>query len=202
MKQKTIPMDWFFAMGGELREGDEIQQEGLCWRAVTDKETISINKHHISDTLRKILSCADFDDYYEQCQEWLNYGAECAFKNGRWEIEHDGEVCTESKCKQPKDAINPSHYTSRSVECIYFKRWLPSSLADAFKYYWRNGMKDASEQELAKADWYVMDYIHNPTSVIGFDQHLNLSGELKAIKNEFDERTYTQLQIILRLAKG
>jgi hypothetical protein len=56
-----------------------------------------------------------------------------------------------------KDHINPGHYREHpsGVECIQITEHMNFNLGNAMKYIWRAGMKDATEQELQKAKWYL-----------------------------------------------
>lgn len=63
------------------------------------------------------------------------------------------------------DPVNhPAHYTGGpslgELECIEIRRWLPSDLADAFKYVWRAGKKcpDKFAEDLRKAYFYLEDW--------------------------------------------
>jgi len=66
---------------------------------------------------------------------------------------------------------HPKHYNEHpsGLECIQFKRHLPSSLSDAFKYVWRYSLKGGTE-DLHKAIWYIEDdrdnRIHRPPNAI------------------------------------
>jgi len=63
------------------------------------------------------------------------------------------------------DMVNhPSHYTNGpslgELECIEVRHWLPSDLADAFKYVWRAGKKCPEKfvEDLQKAYFYLDDW--------------------------------------------
>lgn len=68
------------------------------------------------------------------------------------------------------DEVNhPSHYTEHpsGVECITITRHMNFNLGNAIKYIWRAGLKGATEQDLAKAIWYLNDELKRiscPTS--------------------------------------
>lgn len=61
------------------------------------------------------------------------------------------------------DAVNhPSHYTQGGIECIDAlesalgpEAFINYCRANAIKYLWRMGRKDATEQEMRKAIWYI-----------------------------------------------
>ena len=68
------------------------------------------------------------------------------------------------------DPVNrPSHYTSdpSGVECIQITRHRNFNIGNAFKYLWRNGLKDDAElsarqkqiQDLKKSVYYIEDEI-------------------------------------------
>ncbi len=62
------------------------------------------------------------------------------------------------------DLINrPPHYTEHpsKIECIEITRHLSFNRGNAIKYLWRCGKKDAANQELKKAIWYLNDEINN-----------------------------------------
>jgi hypothetical protein len=56
---------------------------------------------------------------------------------------------------------HPKHYNSHpsGIECIEIVRHMGFNLGNVVKYVWREGMKDASLQELKKAAWYLNDEI-------------------------------------------
>lgn len=98
------------------------------------------------------------------------------------------------------DKINPDHYKSRSIECIEFTRELSFSLGNAFKYLWRCGMKDGSEQELAKVKWYLADHAKNPLGTTEWLERNELFIKLESIEDEFDKETYLKLFDIICLS--
>lgn len=55
------------------------------------------------------------------------------------------------------DKINPSHYKSRSVECIDIAERLSFCAGNALKYIWRAGEKQGvpASEDWAKAAWYL-----------------------------------------------
>ena len=69
---------------------------------------------------------------------------------------------------KPVSNINPSHYRSDDIECIEVVRHMSFCQGNAIKYLWRLGQKDAAEQELKKALWYMDDLLeHNwPGTVV------------------------------------
>lgn len=69
-----------------------------------------------------------------------------------------------------EDMVNhPSHYTSdpSGIECITITRHRNLNIGTAFKYLWRNGLKDDASldirqkqiQDLEKAIWHIKDEI-------------------------------------------
>lgn len=75
------------------------------------------------------------------------------------------------KPAEPKpDMVNhPPHYTSdpSGIECIQITRHRNFNIGSAFKYLWRNGLKDEAAmgsrakqiEDLNKAVWYIKDEI-------------------------------------------
>jgi len=63
---------------------------------------------------------------------------------------------------KPELVDHPKHYNNHpsGLECIQFKRHLPSSLSDAFKYIWRYSLKGGIE-DLQKSIWYINDDKNN-----------------------------------------
>lgn len=66
------------------------------------------------------------------------------------------------------DAVNhPSHYNAdpSGIECIEIVRHRNFNIGNAFKYLWRAGLKDGSEdvEDLKKAIWYINDEIERLT---------------------------------------
>jgi len=62
--------------------------------------------------------------------------------------------------KNKVDTVNhPPHYNNHpsGLECIEFKRYMPASLSDAFKYVWRCSLKQSTIEDLHKSIWYVED---------------------------------------------
>lgn len=61
----------------------------------------------------------------------------------------------------PEGIDHPRHYNTHpsGVECIEIKRYLPSNLADAFKYVFRRDEKGDAIKNLNKAVWYLRDEI-------------------------------------------
>lgn len=67
------------------------------------------------------------------------------------------------------DVNHPKHYTSdpSGVECIQITRHRNFNIGNAFKYLWRNGLKDDAElsarqkqiQDLKKSVYYIEDEI-------------------------------------------
>lgn len=54
------------------------------------------------------------------------------------------------------DAINPSHYKTKSgVQCIDITDAYTFCIGNAIKYAWRAGQKDKMLQDLEKCLWYI-----------------------------------------------
>jgi len=83
------------------------------------------------------------------------------------------------------DKINPKHYTSHQsgIECIEIFRHSTACRAAAIKYLWRCGQKDAVQDELKKALWYVKDELkHNAQAYLSprqVDSLIEVLGELQ-----------------------
>ena len=52
---------------------------------------------------------------------------------------------------------NPSHYKSKSIECIAVTEQFNFNRGNAIKYIWRAGEKDKNKEteDLEKAIWYI-----------------------------------------------
>ena len=74
------------------------------------------------------------------------------------------------------DLINrPPHYTEHpsKIECIEITRHLDFNRGNAIKYLWRCGKKDAANQELKKAIWYLNDEINNGLGDVNYSFNTN-----------------------------
>ena len=74
------------------------------------------------------------------------------------------------------DIINhPPHYTAdqSKIECIEITRHLDFNRGCAIKYLWRCGKKDAANQELKKAIWYLNDEINNGLGDVNYSFNTN-----------------------------
>ena len=74
------------------------------------------------------------------------------------------------------DIINhPPHYTAHQskIECIEITRHLDFNRGNAIKYLWRCGKKDAANQELKKAIWYLNDEINNGLGDVNYSFNTN-----------------------------
>lgn len=81
-----------------------------------------------------------------------------------------------------KDAINPSHYQSKGLECIDYSRHMNFCVGNAFKYIWRAGQKDDIIQELTKALWYLNDHNSIRSMPIASKAHLPIPALAKVFK--------------------
>ena len=68
----------------------------------------------------------------------------------------------ESRCGEPQDAINPSHYKHNGIETIDYMKAVSTEeefkghlRLTAIKYISRLGKKDCPKQEIKKAIWYL-----------------------------------------------
>ena len=91
-----------------------------------------------------------------------------------------------SKSKKTNNAVsNPKHYNNHpsGVECIQITRHMPSNIANAIKYCWREEDKNGVE-DLKKAIWYLADQIDlkegNSDMPHGWGEQLKAA--MKAIK--------------------
>jgi hypothetical protein len=97
---------------------------------------------------------------------------------------------------------NPPHYTTRSAECIEFTRHLGFTIGNAFKYVWRNGLKDDSDQEVGKTNWYVKDaMVYRPANLHKVMLDI-LVRKLTMMAEEFDEPTWSLLIALLHAESG
>ncbi len=90
------------------------------------------------------------------------------------------------------DKINPKHYTSHpsGIECIEIFRHLSACRAAAIKYLWRCGKKDAVQDELKKALWYVKDELkHNAQACLSSYQIDVLNKKLDKLAMYQDDNT-------------
>jgi len=86
----------------------------------------------------------------------------------------------------PTNLVNhPKHYNEHpsGVECIEIKRYLVSSISDAFKYIWRHSLKGNSTQDLNKSIWYILDDRENGNFVDRVEFNAVISFE-KVIRSE------------------
>ena len=77
---------------------------------------------------------------------------------------NDNQDNLTTEAEAPDMVNHPPHYTNGprmgELECIEVRHWLPSDLADAFKYVWRAGKKDPAKmaEDLQKAKFYLLDW--------------------------------------------
>jgi hypothetical protein len=77
---------------------------------------------------------------------------------------NDNQDNLTTEAEAPDMVNHPPHYTNGprmgELECIEVRHWLPSDLADAFKYVWRAGKKDPTKfvEDLDKAYFYLEDW--------------------------------------------
>lgn len=77
---------------------------------------------------------------------------------------NDNQDSITAEAEAPDMVNHPPHYTNGpkmgELECIEVRHWLPSDLADAFKYVWRAGKKDPTKfvEDLDKAYFYLEDW--------------------------------------------
>ena len=102
---------------------------------------------------------------------------------------------------------NPAHYAKHAIECIdIMESFSYPNLANAFKYVWRAGYKDAVEQDLNKARFYVnrhyewlADGDDVPSNPIIRMLQLKL---LDIVKNTMEEERIDALKEILSASHG
>lgn len=97
---------------------------------------------------------------------------------------------------------NPKHYKSRSVQCIEFSRHLDFGCGNAFKYIWREGLKDTSEVERAKIDWYVLDVLVFEPATLHDALRDILVRRISLMRDEFEEDAWSLLVGTLYAASG
>ena len=101
------------------------------------------------------------------------------------------------------DNVNkPSHYLSKSVECIDITQGLPFCLGNAIKYIWRAGEKSDLSEDLEKAVWYINRYMQYER---GFLQELKsfffYKGRrtcISKIKDEFKDQRFSAIMLLLK----
>jgi hypothetical protein len=61
----------------------------------------------------------------------------------------------------------PAHYLAHpsGEQCITFAEWLGFNVGNAFKYVWRQGLKNNSAEDLGKALWYLDRAVAHPASM-------------------------------------
>ena len=103
------------------------------------------------------------------------------------------------------DSVNsPAHYNSRTVQCIEFTRHLDFALGNAFKYFWREGMKSEADtnEDAKKAHWYIKDaLVHRPVW-LSEGAYERLARQLTLLADEFAPQTFQRLLAILTAARG
>jgi len=101
-----------------------------------------------------------------------------------------------------RNVNSPSHYNSRTIQCIEFSRYLDFLTGSAFKYIWRTGMKDEEVQELGKSRWYMKEaLVYRPKS-LDDDMFNTLSRKLTMMRDEFEEKQWFCLYALLSAANG
>lgn len=131
----------------QFRPGDKVRRiaTGMEHEGIHKGDTYVVS-HVLRDGFR--LHGVKFPTY------WYN---QCYF-----ELAHEGD--------EAEDLVNhPSHYTSdpSGVECITITRHRNFNIGNAFKYLWRNGLKDSAAksarekqvEDLRKAIFYIEDEI-------------------------------------------
>jgi len=99
------------------------------------------------------------------------------------------------------DNVNrPKHYTQQPHECIEFAEHLGFCLGNAFKYVWRFGQKNGTE-DLKKARWYLNRVIEQelPTEL---DDEIWAAGFEKLQECTFEPKQERVLRTLWFLAQG
>ena len=87
----------------------------------------------------------------------------CRFGGINWQKATDDNKDWTEQCYSEKDAINPDHYKSGSMESIEVIEAfdLGFNLGNVVKYVLRAGKKDDKKQDLLKCVWYIEREIKN-----------------------------------------
>lgn len=94
-----------------------------------------------------------------------------------------------------KEQVNhPSHYAHGKIECIdamqsakgVFKT-IAFCECSTFKYNWRQGMKDATIQEIQKQTWYNSHQIELLKKIDANEKAKSIYNKLNKLCNELDE---------------
>lgn len=104
--------------------------------------------------------------------------------------------------KDPHNTEKASHYNTRPIEAIEFVRELGFSLGSAFKYIWRNGLKDATVVESKKRNYYIRDaLLHRPVT-IGVLHADRMIRQLSLMSEHFEYEDFDMLVALITAATG
>lgn len=104
--------------------------------------------------------------------------------------------------QQQKSGSNVPHYNSRSIEAIDFVRHLDFGLGNAFKYIWREGLKDVEEREQVKRNFYIRDALVHRPAKLSTELGERLTRMLSSIALEFENDVFELLLAIIFAATG
>ncbi|MEH6729276.1 MAG: DUF3310 domain-containing protein [Pseudoalteromonas distincta] len=104
---------------------------------------------------------------------------------------------------QQLDIIEKSpHYNTRSVEAIHFIRHMDFATGNAFKYIWRYGLKDASDIERGKRNYYIKNALVYRPCYVSEDVGLCMIRMLSAMANEFELEQFELLIALVSASMG
>jgi len=94
------------------------------------------------------------------------------------------------------------HYNTRGIEAINFIRHMDFALGNAFKYVWRYGLKDVTDLEKGKRNYYIRDaLVHRPT-LVSCATAAHLTRLLSTVADEFAKAQFEMLVSLLWASSG
>ena len=110
---------------------------------------------------------------------------------------------TEKNRRLNNDIIEKApHYNTRSIEAINFIRHMDFALGNAFKYVWRFGLKDVTDLEKGKRNYYIRDALVHRPAFVGSDITTHLTRVLSTVADEFSAAQFEMLISLIWAASG
>lgn len=104
---------------------------------------------------------------------------------------------------QQHDIIEKSpHYNTRSVEAIHFIRHMDFATGNAFKYIWRYGLKDTTDLERGKRNYYIKNALIYRPSFVSEDVGYCMIRMLSAMAEEFEREQFELLVALISASMG
>lgn len=94
------------------------------------------------------------------------------------------------------------HYNTRSIEAINFIRHMDFALGNAFKYVWRYGLKDVTDLEEGKRNYYIRDALAHRPALVSRDTSAHLTRMISTVANEFSTAQFELLISIIWATSG